>query len=68
MILQILNDTLTNVVSEVVNTGIAVHEMTGGAPIIKGVDNSVVGGILTLLIAGVVRYFEKRKLKRKYGK
>ena len=59
-------DTLNNVINEVVNTGIAIHETTGGGSIIKGVDNSIVGSIISLLVAAIIRHFEKKKLKRKY--
>ncbi len=51
--------------NDVVNTAVAVHEATGGGAIIQGVDNGVVGSIVTLLVAGIIRYFEKRKIKRK---
>lgn len=68
MLIQVVQDTLTTVVNEVVNTAVAVHEVTGGGAIIKGVDNGVVGSMLTLLVAGIIRYFEKRKIKRKAEK
>ena len=61
-------DTLTHVVNDVINTGIAIHENTGGGQIINGIDNGVVGSFISLLIAGFIRYFEKRKLKKKYKK
>jgi hypothetical protein len=59
-------DTLTTIVNEVVSTGIAIHENTGGGQLINGIDNGVIGSFVSLLIAGFIRYFEKRKLKRKY--
>jgi hypothetical protein len=65
MLLQVVQDTLTTAVSEVVNTAVAIHEVTGGGTIIQGIDNGVVGSIVTLLVAGIIRYFEKRKIKRK---
>jgi len=65
MLLQVVQDTLTTVVSEVVNTAVAVHEVTGGGAIIKGVDNSIVGSIVTLLVAAIIRHWEKKKIKRK---
>jgi hypothetical protein len=68
MLLQVVQDTLTTAVSEVVNTAVAIHEVTGGGAIIQGVDNGVVGSIVTLLVAGIIRYFEKRKIKRKANK
>lgn len=61
-------DTLTQVVTDVVNTGIAIHENTGGGQFIDGIDNGVVGSLVSLLVAGIIRYFEKRKLKKKYKK
>ena len=61
-------DTLTQVVTDVVNTGIAIHENTGGGQLINGIDNGVVGSFISLLIAGIIRHFEKRKLKKKYKK
>lgn len=65
MLLQILNDTIGNVVETLVNTGVAVHEITGGGQIVNGVDNSVVGGVITLIVAAIVRAIEKRRIKRK---
>jgi hypothetical protein len=65
MLLQVVQDTLTTAVSEVVNTAVAIHEVTGGGTIIQGIDNGVVGSMLTMLVAGIIRYFEKRKIKRK---
>lgn len=66
MLLQI--DTLNEVVNTIVNTGLQVHSATGGGQFINGVDNNVVGGIAGLIIVAIIRFFEKRKLKRKYGK
>lgn len=68
MLLQIVQDTLTTVVSEVVNTAVAVHEVTGGGSFISGVDNSVVGSIVTLLVAAIIRHFEKKKIKKRASK
>ena len=68
MLLQLVNDTLTTVVSEVVNTAVAVHEVTGGGAFINGVDNSVVGSIVTLLVAAIIRHLEKKKISQnKFG-
>ena len=67
MIAQI-NDTIEIVVNEVVNSGLAIHEATGGGQLINGIDNGLTGSIVSILIAAVVRYFEKRKLKKKYQK
>jgi hypothetical protein len=61
-------DTMQNVISEVVNTSIAIHENTGGGSIIKGIDNGLIGSVVSLLIAAIIRHFEKRKIKRKYDK
>lgn len=66
MLLQI--DTLNEVVNTIVETGLQVHTATGGGQLINGIDNNVVGGIAGLIIVAVIRFFEKRKLKRKYGK
>lgn len=68
MLLQLVQDTLTTVVSEVVNTAVAVHEVTGGGAIINGLDNGIVGSVVTLLVAAIIRHFEKRKIKRKEKK
>jgi len=68
MLLQVVNDTLTTVVSEVVNTAVAVHEVTGGGSFINGVDNSVVGSIVTLLVAAIIRHWEKKKIKKRANK
>jgi len=66
MLLQI--DTLSEVVNTIVETGLQVHTATGGGQFINGVDNSVIGGIVATLIASAIRFFEKRKIKRKYAK
>jgi hypothetical protein len=68
MILQVINDTMETVVNEVVNTSIAIHELTGGNQIINGIDNSLTGSIITILIAAVVRFFERKQLKKKLSK
>ena len=68
MLLQILNDTINQVINDVVNTGIAIHQATGGGEIINGVNNSVTSGLITIVVALVVRFFEKRKIHKKYGK
>jgi len=66
MLLQI--DTLNEVVNTIVSTGLDIHTATGGGNFINGVDNNVIGGVAGLIIVAVIRFFEKRKLKRKYGK
>lgn len=68
MILQVVNDTMQVVINEVVNTGLAIHELTGGSQIINGIDNGLTGSIVSILIAAVVRFFERRYLKRKLTK
>lgn len=68
MLLQLVQDTLTTVVSEVVNTAVAVHEVTGGGAIINGLDNGIVGSVVTLLVAAIIRHFEKKKIKKKANK
>lgn len=68
MIDTLTNDTIQNVINEVVNTSIEIHETTGGGTIIKGIDNSIIGSVISLLIAAIIRHFEKRKIKRKYDK
>jgi len=68
MLLQLVNDTLTTVVSEVVNTAVSVHEVTGGGAFINGIDNSVVGSIVTLLVAAIIRHWEKKKIKKRANK
>lgn len=68
MIIAQIQDTIEIVVNEVVNTGLAIHEVTGGGQLINGIDNGLTGSIVSILIAAVVRYFEKRKLKKKYQK
>ena len=67
MLIQIV-DTINNVVSEVVNTSIAIHENTGGGQIINGIDNSVIGSFFTLLLTGIVRFIERRRLIKKLKK
>lgn len=68
MIIAQIQDTIEIVVNEVVNSGLAIHEITGGGQLINGIDNGLTGSIVSILIAAVVRYFEKRKLKKKYQK
>ena len=68
MLIQVINDTLTTVVSEVVNTAVAVHEATGGSQIINGVDNGIIGSVISLIIAAAIRHFEKKKIKKRYNK
>ena len=46
----------------------AVHEVTGGGSFINGVDNSVVGSIVTLLVAAIIRHWEKKKIKKRANK
>lgn len=61
-------DTLTQVATEIINTGIAIHENTGGGQFIDGIDNGVVGSFVSLLVASIIRFFEKKRLKKKYKK
>ena len=68
MLIQVINDTLQLVVSEVVNTAVAVHEATGGSQIINGVDNGIIGSVISLIIAAAIRHFEKKKIKKRYNK
>ena len=68
MILQVVNDTMQVVINEVVNTGLAIHELTGGSQIINGIDNTVTGSVISLILAAVIRFFERRHLKRKLTK
>lgn len=68
MILAQAIDTINFVVSEIVETGVAIHETTGGGQIINGVDNSIVSSLFTLIFAAIVRHFEKKKLKKKSEK
>lgn len=68
MILAQITDTINFVVSEVVETGIAIHEHTGGGEVINGIPNSIFSSIITVLIAGIVRHFEKKRLKKKLQK
>ena len=65
MILGQITDTVQTVVNEVVNTGIAVHEYTGGGQIINGIDNSIIGSLVSIIVAAIVRHFERKKLKKK---
>ena len=68
MILAQITDTMQTVINEVVNTGVAIHELTGGSQIINGIDNGLTGSIISLLIAGIIRFFERKHLKRKLTK
>lgn len=68
MILAQITDTIGSVVNEVVSTSIAIHENTGGGQIINGVDNTVVGSLITLVLTGIVRFIERRRLIKKLKK
>lgn len=68
MLIQILNDTISSVVNEVISTSIAIHENTGGGQIINGVDNTIVGSLITLVLTGIVRFIERRRLIKKLKK
>jgi ABC-type phosphate transport system permease subunit len=50
-------------IPELVNVGVAALTATNNT-IIPGVDNTVSGSLITALILGIVRFFEKRKIKR----
>lgn len=50
-----------SVVSDIVNTGVAILDYTGNT-LIKGVPNSALGGLVTAIILGIFRFYEKRKL------
>lgn len=68
MILAQITDTIGTVVNEVVSTSIAIHENTGGGQIINGIDNTVVGSLITLVLTGIVRFIERRRLIKKLKK
>lgn len=53
-------------VQQILQTGVAIADATNNT-IIKGVPNSVTGGLITLVAGFIIRYFEKRRL-RKQGK
>ena len=53
-------------IPELVNLGVGVLTATGNA-IIPGVDNTISGSLITALILGVIRFIEKRKLKKKHN-
>lgn len=56
-----------NVINDIVNTGVAILDYTGNT-LIKGVPNSVVGGLVATIVLGIVRIIEKRKLIKKLTK
>lgn len=49
------------VVSDLVNTGVAILDYTGKS-LIKGIPNEVIGGLITTIVLGIIRFYEKRKL------
>lgn len=53
-----------NVISDIVNTSVAILDYTGNT-LVKGVPNSVVGSLVTAIVLGIVRIYEKRKLIKK---
>jgi uncharacterized membrane protein YeaQ/YmgE (transglycosylase-associated protein family) len=68
MILQVITDTIGSVVNEVVSTSIAIHENTGGGQILNGVDNTIIGSLITLIVTGIIRAIERRRLIKKIRK
>ncbi len=57
----------SDLVNSAVNIGVAIAD-ANGKDIIPNVHNSVTGGIIVAAVLAVWRYFEKKKLKKKYAK
>ena len=51
-------------IQQVISTGVNIVDATGGQ-IIPNVPNSVTGGLITLIAGFIIRFFEKRHLRKK---
>jgi len=57
-----MNDTIQNLI----NTGIEIgSQIQQSNTLIKGVDNSLLSTLLTIVGGFIIRYFEKRFLRKK---
>lgn len=61
MILQIIDSTT---IQHLASTGVDVLTLTHNT-IIPNVPNEITGGIITMILGVVIRYFEKRHLRKK---
>lgn len=68
MLLQIASDTAQQVIDTVVNTGLAIHNATGGGQLINGIDNGFTASVLSVLIGAIWRAIEKRKVEKRIRK
>ena len=59
-----MTDTLNTIINHGVEIGSALQ---GSTTLIKGVDNSIVGSLLSIIAGLIIRSIEKRRL-RKQGK
>ena len=59
-----MTDTLNTLINHGVQIGTALN---GSSTLIKGVDNSIIGSVISIIAGLIIRTFEKRKL-RKQGK
>jgi hypothetical protein len=61
MILQIIDSTG---IQEIATTGVNILTLTHNT-IIPNVPNEITGGIITIIIGFLIRFFEKRHLRKK---
>jgi len=61
MILQIIDSTG---IQEIANTGVNILTLTHNT-IIPNVPNEITGGIITMIIGFLIRFFEKKHLRKK---
>ena len=57
-----MTDTLNTIINHGVEIGTALQ---GSTTLIKGVDNSIIGSLLSIIAGLIIRSVEKRRLRRK---
>lgn len=57
-----MTDTLNTIINHGVEIGTALQ---GSTTLIKGVDNSIVGSLLSIIAGLIIRSIEKRRLRKK---
>lgn len=57
-----MTDTLNTIINHGVEIGTALQ---GSTTLIKGVDNSIIGSLLSIIAGLIIRSVEKRRLRKK---
>lgn len=57
-----MTDTLNTIINHGVQIGTALQ---GSTTLIKGVDNSIIGSLLSIIAGLIIRSVEKRRLRKK---